>query len=155
MNPKDLLTQDTVAKKHAFLSKMGTKLQELSGLKEAKSFEDLATRTIDRGLSLLPIAYLGVAASSYATSSLTGQSQELTQMIGNAVTVTSAAIGGLGTFLDIMGATVNKIREDEEEIVSSGTSPSFQISKSKVIGRMVAMSDNDPDPRAVNKARLK
>lgn len=155
MNPRDLLTQDTLIKKQSFLSNMSVKLQELSGLKEAKSFEELATRTMDRGLSLLPVAYLGVAASSYATANFTGQTQELTQMIGNAVTVTAAAIAGLGTFLDIMGATVNKVRENEEEVGASITSPSFQLSKSKVIGRMVAMSDNDPDPRVVSKVKLK
>lgn len=146
MNPKNLLLEDTIAKKQAFLSKMGVKLKELTGLTEAKDFNDFATRTIERGLTLLPLAYLGVAATSYATGHMTGDAQEVTQMVGRAVTITSAAVAGLGTFLDVAGAVTNKIRENEEN-----ESPHFQINKSKVIGRMVAMSSNDPDPRAVNK----
>ncbi len=162
MNPKDLLSEETIEKKRNFLKNMGEKLKELSGLKEATRFGDLATRTVDRGLTLLPLAYMGVAASSYATANMIGDTQEVTKMIANALTITTAAIGGLGTFLDVVGATANKTREMEDvennSNIQNNIQKIFQINKSNVVERMVAMRSNATDatdPSFANKVKPK
>lgn len=88
---------------------MAEKMKELSEIKETKSFNEFAIRVFPRGLILIPMAFLGVIDSQYAS--------------------------GI--------AKTNKIREVEE----NQSIEHLKLDKSKIIGRMVSMSDNDPEPR--------
>lgn len=152
MNPKELLSKETVEKKISFVEKMKEKLGEITGISEAKDFGQLMERTIDRAFYLLPVAFAGGALTSYSKT-LGIDDQQVTQTVGYVLQSASLGIIALGTVLDVVGASSNKIREDEKELNREPQAFDMaSLNKARVLSRMVAMSDNDPDPVAKERA---
>ena len=112
MNPKLLLSDETITKREIFMNKIVEKIKTISGLEKAKSMDDLMNRSVDRGLSIIPIVFAGVAATDYVLK--TGSSPVLAESLA-AFTQVASTVFFAATFLDLTNIAIKNIKQNIQD----------------------------------------